>query len=68
MLSWLALRGRCRTCSAWIGWRYPLVELAVGALWVSIVWQIASPYAGLEGSVSFSPLGLIEHLAIALRE
>jgi leader peptidase (prepilin peptidase)/N-methyltransferase len=33
LVSWLALRGRCRTCRAWIGWRYPLVELAVGALW-----------------------------------
>jgi leader peptidase (prepilin peptidase)/N-methyltransferase len=33
LLSWLALRGRCRTCRAWIGWRYPLVELAVGGLW-----------------------------------
>jgi leader peptidase (prepilin peptidase)/N-methyltransferase len=33
LLSWLALRGRCHTCRAWIGWRYPLVELAVGVLW-----------------------------------
>jgi leader peptidase (prepilin peptidase) / N-methyltransferase len=33
LVSWLALRGRCRSCRARIGWRYPLVELAVGALW-----------------------------------
>ena len=33
LVSWLALRGRCRGCRAWIGWRYPLVELAVGGLW-----------------------------------
>jgi leader peptidase (prepilin peptidase)/N-methyltransferase len=39
LVSWLALRGRCRTCRAWIGWRYPLVELAVGALWAMIAWQ-----------------------------
>jgi leader peptidase (prepilin peptidase) / N-methyltransferase len=39
LLSWLALRGRCRTCKAWIGWRYPLVELAVGALWAFTAWQ-----------------------------
>jgi|CZKF01.1.fsa_nt_gi leader peptidase (prepilin peptidase)/N-methyltransferase len=38
LISWLALRGRCRTCRAWIGWRYPLVELAVGALWAYIAW------------------------------
>lgn len=33
--SWLALRGRCRTCKAKISWRYPLVELSVGALWAN---------------------------------
>jgi leader peptidase (prepilin peptidase)/N-methyltransferase len=33
IFSWLALRGRCRNCRTWIGWRYPLVELSVGALW-----------------------------------
>jgi leader peptidase (prepilin peptidase)/N-methyltransferase len=35
LFSWLALRGRCRTCRTWIGWRYPLVEVAVGVLWIS---------------------------------
>lgn len=33
LVSWIALRGRCRGCGAWIGWRYPLVELAVGISW-----------------------------------
>jgi leader peptidase (prepilin peptidase)/N-methyltransferase len=33
LVSWLALRGRCRTCGVWISWRYPLVEAAVGGLW-----------------------------------
>jgi leader peptidase (prepilin peptidase) / N-methyltransferase len=40
LVSWLALRGRCRTCGVWIGWRYPLVELAVGALWGAAVWRL----------------------------
>jgi leader peptidase (prepilin peptidase) / N-methyltransferase len=40
LLSWLALRGRCRTCHAWIGWRHLLVELGVGGLWAFSVWQI----------------------------
>jgi leader peptidase (prepilin peptidase)/N-methyltransferase len=39
LLSWLALRGRCRTCRAWISWRYPLVELAVGVLWTTFAWR-----------------------------
>lgn len=33
LLSWLLLRGRCCECRTWIGWRYPLVEAAVGGLW-----------------------------------
>src|ERR1035441_9281736 len=40
LVSWLALRGRCRSCHAWIGWRYPLVELAVGVLWATVAWSI----------------------------
>lgn len=32
VLSWLALRARCRHCGASISWRYPVVELATGLL------------------------------------
>ena len=39
LLSWLALRGQCRTCHSKISWRYPLVEFIVGALWASIAWR-----------------------------
>jgi leader peptidase (prepilin peptidase)/N-methyltransferase len=39
LLSWLILRGRCRNCRAWIGWRYPLVEFTVAALWALTAWQ-----------------------------
>lgn len=35
VLSWLLLRGRCRTCGAPISPRYPLVELATGALFAA---------------------------------
>ncbi|MEH3053908.1 MAG: prepilin peptidase [Patulibacter minatonensis] len=37
VLSWLALRGRCRGCRAPISPRYPLIELATGLLWVAVV-------------------------------
>jgi leader peptidase (prepilin peptidase)/N-methyltransferase len=40
LLSWLVLRGRCRNCHAAIGWRYPLVELAVAALWAVSAWKL----------------------------
>jgi len=32
LVSWLLLRGRCRTCSTAIPWKYPLVELVTGLL------------------------------------
>jgi leader peptidase (prepilin peptidase) / N-methyltransferase len=37
VLSWLVLRGRCRTCRAPISARYPLVEAATGALCALVV-------------------------------
>jgi leader peptidase (prepilin peptidase)/N-methyltransferase len=38
VLSWLALRGRCRHCQARISVRYPLIELLTGAAFVAIAW------------------------------
>jgi leader peptidase (prepilin peptidase) / N-methyltransferase len=35
--SWLALRGRCHHCGAPVSARYPLVELATGALYAAVV-------------------------------
>ena len=37
VLSWLVLRGRCRSCAAPISRRYPLVELATAALLALVV-------------------------------
>jgi len=39
MLSYLVLRGHCRTCAAWIPVRYLLVELLTAGLFV-LVWHI----------------------------
>ncbi len=36
VLSWLALRGRCRHCGERISARYPFVELATGALFAGL--------------------------------
>lgn len=37
VLGWVALRGRCRDCGQAIAWRYPVVELASGALFLFAV-------------------------------
>jgi leader peptidase (prepilin peptidase)/N-methyltransferase len=39
VVSWIALRGRCASCKAPISVRYPLVELATGALSAAVAWQ-----------------------------
>jgi leader peptidase (prepilin peptidase)/N-methyltransferase len=39
VVSWLALRGRCAACAAPISARYPLVELASGALSAAVAWR-----------------------------
>jgi leader peptidase (prepilin peptidase)/N-methyltransferase len=40
VLSWVVLRGRCRDCGAGISWRYPAVELTVGAWFVFIAGRV----------------------------
>lgn len=39
VLSFLLLRGKCSACGAGIGWRYPLVELAMATLSAYCVWR-----------------------------
>jgi leader peptidase (prepilin peptidase) / N-methyltransferase len=39
LVSWLALRGRCRACGARIPARYPLVELVTALLVAGCVWK-----------------------------
>lgn len=39
VLSWLALRGRCRTCGQSISPRYPLVELLFAVLFALVAWR-----------------------------
>ncbi len=39
IISWLALRGRCRNCKQPISPRYPLVEALMAALFVLLVWH-----------------------------
>ena len=43
------MRGRCRQCRAWIGIRYPLVELAIALLWTGIWIECSGPLFGNYG-------------------
>ena len=44
--SWLWLRGRCSACKAAISVRYPLIEIATGALFALVGWRFgAEPVA-----------------------
>jgi leader peptidase (prepilin peptidase)/N-methyltransferase len=47
VISWLALRGKCRKCKAPISPRYPAVELLTGILAGVLVWTFGSGTAGL---------------------
>ena len=42
VLSWLMLRGRCRSCHERISVRYPLMELSLGLLWVACYFVIGT--------------------------
>ncbi|MGH8996260.1 MAG: prepilin peptidase, partial [Acidimicrobiales bacterium] len=56
VVSWLALRGRCHHCRATISARYPLVELATAALFVTVALgtQRVEPIASLDAVVAAS--------------
>ena len=51
VVSWIALRGRCASCKAPIGVRYPLVELFTGALTVLVAWRFGFSWTLAAGLV-----------------
>jgi leader peptidase (prepilin peptidase)/N-methyltransferase len=55
VVSWLLLRGRCRSCGERISARYPLVELGTALLWVGLGWWALTP----EGINPLLPLLLV---------
>ena len=59
ILGWLRLKGRCRNCRGKISYRYPLIELLNGLLFVVVYW-LEIPYefqTRIEDSCTWSPLG-----------
>jgi leader peptidase (prepilin peptidase) / N-methyltransferase len=63
VLSYLALRGRCRTCGIRISPQYPLVELATALIWVAAVVRYGADWQALTVAVFFTLL-----LGIALTD
>lgn len=53
LLSWLALRGKCRSCKAPISLQYPLVELLTGVLFLVCVWRFGFGWKGF-GALLFT--------------
>ena len=51
VLSWLVLRGRCRSCGEPISIQYPLVELATGLIWALMAWRSGPTLEALRGAV-----------------
>ena len=51
VLSWLALRARCRCCDEPISPTYPLGELAIGILWALSVAQLGPTFTALRVAV-----------------
>ena len=63
VLSWLLLRGRCRSCGEPIAWRYPLVELATAlllALTVIVVGANEEVWLGLAFVLLLVPVTVID--------
>jgi leader peptidase (prepilin peptidase)/N-methyltransferase len=69
VVSWLLLRGRCRTCRSPISARYPLIETATAALFVGVVlrmgfvWQVPAFFALTAGLLALACIDL-EHLLL----
>jgi len=64
VVSWLALRGRCRTCHLPISIRYPLVEVSTGVAFALVTWAwhgnvVAAAYCCL--AATMIAVGLIEY-------
>lgn len=51
IVSWIALRGRCRGCAERISVQYPLVELVVGLGWLAAVYYFGITFLALRVAV-----------------
>lgn len=54
IVSWLLLRGRCRSCRTSISIEYPLVEAATAAIWLGMAWLYGPTWHALLGAILLS--------------
>lgn len=59
VLSFIYLGGECSQCSESISWRYPLVELAAGLLFVLITHTFGISVSGVFAALIWTPLLLV---------
>jgi leader peptidase (prepilin peptidase)/N-methyltransferase len=60
LVSWIVLRGRCRSCGAGISARYPAVELVTAVLVAGCVWKF-----GLTGSAAVAAFFCLALVAVS---
>ena len=51
LLSFILLRGKCRSCKASISWQYPAVELITGLMFAACAWRFG---VGLQGGLAMA--------------
>lgn len=56
MVSWLARRGRCRSCGGAIHWGYPVVEVLNAVLWGLAAWRFGARWQLVPYLLFFSVL------------
>lgn len=54
VLSWILLRGKCRTCNAAISMRYPIVELITGVFFAVVAWKFLPTMTSFFSSTELS--------------
>ncbi|QEO09228.1 prepilin peptidase [Protaetiibacter larvae] len=59
LISWLALRGRCRDCSARISVRYPLIELATAVAFAVVAVRFVPEVFAAGGAAAIVASGLV---------
>lgn len=57
VLSWVLLRGRCRSCATPISPRYPIIEVAHALLWLVMLWHFGLAWE-LPAYLYFASVGL----------